>query len=144
MYHFCADHGIPHDRSGKVIVAVEDRELPALAEIECRGHANGLTGLKWLSATESKKHEPHVAGVAGLFVAETGIVDYKAVTRKYADIVTAVGRRCGTGERFVGLKRDGPESVLQTTAGELRVSHLVKTAAGLQADRVAAVWGSRA
>ncbi len=140
MYRFCADYGIPHDRCGKVIVAVEARELPALAEIERRGHANGLTGLKRLSAAELKEHEPHVAGVAGLFVSETGIVDYKAVSRKYAEIVTADGGEVRTGERFVGMKRDGVELVLHTTAGELRASHLVNCA-GLQADRVARLCG---
>lgn len=140
MYRFCADHGVPHDRCGKVIVAVEERELPALAEIERRGHANGLTGLKRLTAAELKDHEPHVAGVAGLFVAETGIVDYKGVARKYAEIVTAGGGEVRTGERFVGLNRDGVELVLQTTAGELRAGHLVNCG-GLQADRVARLCG---
>jgi (S)-2-hydroxyglutarate dehydrogenase len=140
MYRFCGDHGIPHDRCGKVIVAVEERELPALAEIERRGHANGLIGLKRLSAEELREHEPHVAGVAGLFVGETGIVDYKAVTAKYAELVTAGGGEVRTGVRFVGMKRDGTELVLQTTAGELRAKHLVNCG-GLQSDRVARLCG---
>ena len=140
MYRFCADHGIPHDRCGKVIVAVEERELPALAEIERRGHANGLTGLKRLNAAELREHEPHVAGVAGLFVPDTGIVNYKAVTAKYAELVTAGGGEVRTAVRFVGLKRDGNELVLQTTAGELRAKHLVNCA-GLQSDRVARLCG---
>lgn len=140
MYRFCADHGIPHDRCGKVIVAIEERELPALAEIERRGHANGLVGLKRLSAAELKEHEPHVAGVAGLFVAETGIVDYKAVTAKYAELVTAGGGEVRTGVRFVGMNRDGSELVLQTTAGELRAGHLVNCG-GLQSDRIARLCG---
>lgn len=140
MYRFCAEHGIPHDRCGKVIVAVEERELPALAEIERRGHANGLTGLKRLTAAELKEHEPHVAGIAGLFVAETGIVDYKAVTAKYAELVTAGGGEVQTSVRFVGMKRDGNELVLQTTAGELRAGHLVNCG-GLQSDRVARLCG---
>lgn len=140
MYRFCGDHGIPHDRCGKVIVAVEERELPALAEIERRGHANGLVGLKRLTAAELREYEPHVAGVAGLFVAETGIVDYKAVTAKYAELVTAAGGEVRTGVRFVGLKRDGTELVLQTTAGDLRARHLVNCG-GLQSDRVARLCG---
>lgn len=140
MYRFCADHGIPHDRCGKVIVATHPRELPALAEIERRGHANGLTGLTRLSAEGVKEHEPHVAGVAGLFVPQTGIVDYKAVARKYAELVTAGGGEVRTGVRFVGLKRDGVELVLETTVGELRAGHLVNCG-GLQADRVARACG---
>ena len=140
MYRFCSDHGIPHEQCGKVIVAVEGRELPALAEIERRGHANGLAGLKLLNAEELKEHEPHVAGIAGLFVPDTGIVTYKAVTAKYAELVTAGGGEVRTGVRFVGMKRDGNELVLQTTAGELRASHLVNCG-GLQADRVARLCG---
>lgn len=140
MYRFCADHGIPHDRCGKVIVAVEERELPALTEIERRGHANGLTGLQRLNADELKEHEPHVAGIAGLFVRETGIVNYTAVANKYAELVAAAGGEVRTGVRFVGMKRDGTELVLQTTAGELRARHLVNCG-GLQADRVARACG---
>src|SRR5881392_2938041 len=73
MYRFCQEHGIPHDRCGKVVVALEERELPALDEIERRGLATGLKGLKRLSPEEIREHEPHVRGKAGLFVSETGI-----------------------------------------------------------------------
>jgi L-2-hydroxyglutarate oxidase len=140
LYRFCADHGIPHEQCGKVIVAVEERERPALAEIERRGHANGLVGLKRLSAAELREHEPHVAGIAGLFVRETGIVDYKAVARKYAELITAGGGEVRTGVRFIGMTRDGAELVLQTTAGEIRAGHLANCA-GLQSDRVAKLCG---
>lgn len=140
LYRFCADHGIPHERCGKVIVAVEERELPALAEIERRGHANGLTGLKRLSADELKEHEPHVAGVAGLFVPQTGIVNYKVVAQKYAELVAAGGGVVRTGVRFLGLARDSTELVLNTTAGELRAKHLINCG-GLQSDRIARLCG---
>lgn len=140
MYAFCAEHGVPHDRCGKVIVAVEERELSALAEIERRGHANGLAGLKRLSAAELKEREPHVAGIAGLFVTETGIVDYNAVTTKYAELVTTGGGEVRTGVRFIGMNRDSNELVLQTTTGELRAGHLVNCG-GLQSDRVARLCG---
>ena len=140
LYRFCADHGIPHDRCGKVIVATEERELPALAEIERRGQANGMVGLKRLRAEELKEYEPNVAGIAGLFVAETGIVDYKAVTAKYAELVTAGGGEVRTGMKFLGLKRDGPGLVLETTAGAIHAGHLVNCG-GLQSDRVARLCG---
>lgn len=140
LYRFCQDHGIPHDHCGKIIVATEARELPALAEIERRGHANGLVGMKRLRAEELQEYEPHVAGVAGLFVRETGIVDYKAVTAKYAEQVRAGGGEVRTAVRLVGVKRDGFELVLDTTAGEVRARHLVNCA-GLQSDRVARLCG---
>ncbi|MEO2092310.1 MAG: L-2-hydroxyglutarate oxidase, partial [Gemmataceae bacterium] len=140
LYRFCQDHGIPHDHCGKIIVATAERELPALAEIERRGHANGLVGMKRLRAEELTEYEPHVAGVAGLFVRETGIVDYKAVTAKYAEQVRAGGGEVRTSARLVGVKRDGFELVLDTTAGEVRTRHLVNCA-GLQSDRVARLCG---
>src|SRR5437763_6057689 len=79
MYRYCADNGIQHERCGKVVVATHERELPALAELECRGTANGLVGLRRLGPAELREYEPHAAGIAGLHVAETGIVDYKRV-----------------------------------------------------------------
>src|SRR5436190_2254390 len=74
MYRYCAENGIAHERCGKVVVATEERELPALAELERRGIANGLREIRRLSPEEIRQHEPHVAGIAGLHVAETGIV----------------------------------------------------------------------
>jgi L-2-hydroxyglutarate oxidase len=140
MYRFCGEHGIPHDRCGKVIVATHPRELPALDEIERRGIANGLIGLKRLSGEELTEYEPHVAGVAGLHVCETGIVDYKAVAAKYAELVGKGGGQVRTAVRFVGLTRDATELVLHTTAGDLRAKFLVGCA-GLHADRVAKLCG---
>jgi L-2-hydroxyglutarate oxidase len=140
MYRFCQDHGIPHDRCGKVIVATHPRELPALDEIERRGIANGLTGLKRLSGEELREYERHVAGVAGLHVRETGIVDYKAVAAKYAELIRTGGGEVRATVRFVGLTLDGAELVLHTTAGDVRTKFLVGCA-GLQADRVARLCG---
>src|SRR5437763_2306708 len=80
MYRFCADNGIPHDRCGKLVVATEERELPALAELERRGAANGLQAVKRVSASEMREIEPHVARSAGLRVPETGVGKYKAVS----------------------------------------------------------------
>ena len=140
MYRFVADHGIPFDHCGKVIVATSEKELPALARIEQRGRDNGLTGVVRLNAEQVKEHEPHVRGVAGLLVKETGIVDYKAVTAKYAEIVTAGGGEVRTTAKLVGVTRDAAELVLATTAGEFRARSLVNCA-GLQSDRVAWMCG---
>src|SRR5207244_1267923 len=75
LYQFCRDHGVAHDRCGKVVVATRPEELPALEELERRGQANGLKGLRRLTGAELREHEPHVAGIAGLLCPETGIVD---------------------------------------------------------------------
>jgi len=75
LYDFCRDRGIPHERCGKVVVATSPDEVPALDELERRGRANGLTGIRRLSAGQIRELEPHIQGVAGLYVDETGIVE---------------------------------------------------------------------
>ena len=88
-----ASTGIPHDRCGKLVVATQPSDMPALDELERRGRANGLRGIRRLRAEELTEYEPHVAGIAGLHVPETGIVDYTAVTHAFARIVSEAGWR---------------------------------------------------
>ena len=66
MYRFCAEHGVAHERCGKLVVATDEYELPLLDELQRRGVANGLLGVHKLAAPELKEYEPHVAGIAGL------------------------------------------------------------------------------
>jgi L-2-hydroxyglutarate oxidase len=140
LYRFCADNGIPHDRCGKLIVATTAAELPALDEITRRGRANGLSGLRPLRAEELGEYEPHVRGVAGLHVPDTGIVDFTAVTLAYARKVWDAGGSVHTGARLLAVRRDDGELVLETAAGEFRARYLVNCA-GLQSDRVARLCG---
>ena len=62
MYRFCEEHGIAHERCGKIVVATRQEELPRLEELHRRGTANGLPGLLWLTPEEIRDHEPHAAG----------------------------------------------------------------------------------
>jgi L-2-hydroxyglutarate oxidase len=140
LYRYCADNGIAHERCGKVVVATSERELPALAELERRGLANGLVGLRRLNPSELREHEPHVAGIAGLFVAETGIVDYKQVAESYANKVRQANGEIRLEAKLVGCRRDGVEFVLNTTQSDVRCRALVNCA-GLQSDRVAKLCG---
>src|SRR3954467_10475595 len=119
MYRFCADNSIPHDRCGKLVVATSAAELPALAELERRGTANGLVGLKRLRVAEMREVEPHVAGVAGLRVAATGIVNYTAVSKVYAAKIAAAGGTVCTGTKFLGCKREADGLVVETTGGTI-------------------------
>jgi (S)-2-hydroxyglutarate dehydrogenase len=136
MYRFCAEHGIAHERCGKVVAAVRESELPALEELERRGRANGIEGLRRIGPEEIRELEPHVEAVAGLHVPSTGIVDYVAVTRAFADVVRGRGGEIRTGARFLRCVRDGAGLVLETTAGALRAQNLVNCA-GLHSDAVA-------
>jgi len=140
LYRYCADNGIPHERCGKVVVAVADRELPALAELERRGAANGLQGLRRLGPSELREHEPHVAGIAGLHIVETGIVDYTRVAESFAAKVRAADGDVRLDARLVGFHRSGPELTLTTAHGDVGCRNLVNCA-GLQSDRVAQMCG---
>jgi (S)-2-hydroxyglutarate dehydrogenase len=140
LYRFCGEHGIPHQRCGKIVVAVDSSELPALDELERRGRANGLEGLRRLRGAELKDYEPAVEGIAGLLVPDTGIVDYSAVTKAYAGIVTAAGGEVRTGTRVLRVLRRPDGLVLETTSGPVEARTLINCA-GLQSDRVARLCG---
>ena len=140
MYRYCSDNGIAHERCGKVVVATSEAELPALAELERRGIANGLKGIRRLTPEQIREHEPHVAGIAGLYVAETGIVDYKQVSESYATKVRERGGDVRLTAKLVGFRRSGSEFVLTTTQGDVTCRSLVNCA-GLQSDRVAKLCG---
>ena len=83
---FCEEQSIPFERCGKVIVATRQEQLPALEQIYQRGVENGLTGLRHLTLEEVRELEPHCSGIKGVFVPQTGIVDYKKVAEKMADV----------------------------------------------------------
>ena len=142
LYRFCAEEEIPHARCGKVVVATHPEELPRLDELERRGRANGLSGLRRLRAEEIRDIEPHAAGVAGLHVPETGIVDYPAVARAYGRKVEERGGTIWTGARVTAVRRDGAGLVADTSRGTVACRLLVNCA-GLQADRVARLCGAR-
>ena len=94
LYRFCAEHGVPVKRSGKLIVARDDSELPALDELERRGSANQVPGLRRLGAEELREIEPHCRGVAALHSPQTGVVDFAAVAAAMArevDVFTGCG-----------------------------------------------------
>ena len=136
MYRFCQEHGIAHERCGKVVIATRENELPALQELERRGAANGLRNLRRLSPGQIQEHEPHVSGIAGLFVEETGIADYKQVTQAYARIVRDHGGDVRTSTRFQGVVLRDDRLIVQTTDGDIESRALINCA-GLHSDRVA-------
>ena len=140
MARFCDEEGIPYRRSGKVVVATSAAELPALARLEERGRANGLSGLTRLEGDALREHEPAVRGVAGLWVPETGVVDYGRVTAAMATRLVSLGATVTTGARMTALQRDQGTQVVETTAGAVR-GRVVVTCGGLQADRLARLCG---
>jgi len=140
MKQFCDTHGIKWEGCGKVIVATDADELPRLQTIYERGQANGLAGLKMLSAEEVRAFEPNCRAVRAIHVPETGIVDYSQVVAKMAELLALRGVRILTGAGVTAIRRQGSALVLETAQGAVEVKHLVNCA-GLHSDRVAALMG---
>jgi L-2-hydroxyglutarate oxidase len=140
MYRFCEENGIKHDKCGKLVVATIKNEIASLDELERRGKENGLKEIKRLSKEELKEYEPHVNGIEGLFVGETGIVDYKDVVDAYSRLIKEKSGEIKTISRFLNLKKDKENLILETESGEIRAKFLVNCG-GLQSDRIAKLCG---
>jgi len=140
LERFCAEHGVRFERCGKVVVATRPEEVVRLDELERRGRANGLTGVRRISTSELHEHEPHAAGVAALLVPETGIVDYREVAGAYAREIARRGGELRKGTRVMAIRRSGERVVAQSTAGDFEARVLV-ACAGLASDRVARMAG---
>ena len=140
LYRFCADHGVAHERCGKVVVALDESQLPALDELERRGIANGLDNIRRLTGAGLREYEPHVAGIAGLHVPQTGIVDYKGVCRVMARRIQELGGTIRLGSRLSAVRASGSMLRLRTASGELEAGHLINCG-GLQSDRIAWMCG---
>jgi L-2-hydroxyglutarate oxidase len=140
LYTFCAEHNIPHERCGKIVVATNESELIALDDLYKRGIANGLTGILKLSSEEIKSYEPHTNGIAGIFVPQTGIVDYSKVTETYAKLFLERGGYLETNCKFLLLKNSNGEIIAATTKGDFKTKVLVNCG-GLYCDRIAKLCG---
>jgi len=140
LYDFCEYHQIPFEKCGKIIVAVNESEISALNELYERGIANGLTGLKKLTASEIKDYEPHSSGVAGLFVPQTGIVDYTKVTNKFAQLFSKEGGVIKSNCKFLSIKNFQNKNAVVTTQGEFDTKMLINCG-GLYSDRIAKLCG---
>lgn len=138
---FCAEHAIPYRVPGKLVVATDDGEVARLRALQGRAGANGLD-VEWLDGAGLRQREPRVAGRAALLVRETGVVDYRAVAARLADLVRAAGGRIELGAAVTAV-RESPGAV-EVLAGERRwAARRLVACAGLQADRVARLGGLR-
>jgi L-2-hydroxyglutarate oxidase len=141
LYAFCDEHGVAYERCGKVIVALDESELPRLDELERRGRANGVPDLARLDAAGLRAIEPHAAGVAALHSPYTGIVDYPGVVAALARLLRADGAVVATGCEVTGIERRDGRTRITHAGGELRARRAV-TCAGAWSDRVAVAAGA--
>lgn len=139
MVAFCDAHGLPYEVCGKVIVATKPAEVPLLEKLFERGTQHGLPVRK-LRGEEVRDFEPHVAAVAGIHVASTGIVDYRAVCDTLARLVQARGGELRFGTRVLGLRPDARGYTIETSAGDF-AAHVIVNCTGLHSDRVARLAG---
>jgi L-2-hydroxyglutarate oxidase LhgO len=105
LERFADVHGIPYRRTGKLIVAVGAGELGRLADLRSRGVANGIQGIEEVGAERIREIEPHVTGRFGLWVPETGVIDFRRVAMALAREIEAAGGQLLTGRHVVGLRR---------------------------------------
>jgi (S)-2-hydroxyglutarate dehydrogenase len=143
MYEFCDQHAIPYQRCGKLIVAARHDELPRLAELEARGHANGVPGLRRIQAGGIADIEPDCRGVAGLHSPGTGIVDFAEVARAMERELREMGAAFAFGREITGVRRENGQTVLGHADGCYRASSAI-VCAGLWSDRLAVSAGASA
>jgi (S)-2-hydroxyglutarate dehydrogenase len=141
MEEFCQRERIPYKICGKVIVALEESELPRMEKILENGKANGVV-CERIDVARLKELEPHAAGIAAIHIPEAGIIDYSLVARRLVEIIETQGSRIVTDARVSRIRRDTDQAILITSAGEFAAKQVVNCA-GLQSDRVTRLSGAK-
>ena len=137
---FCDENTISYKMCGKVIVATSESEIPALEELHRRGTANGVAGLKMISADELKDYEPYANGIKALLSPNTGIIDYVQVSLGYAKVFKENGGDIQTSTKVESvIKKDGLLNI-ETSTGLFKASYVINCA-GLYSDVIARMMG---
>lgn len=140
MVDFCKEHGIKFDLCGKLIVAVDDSELPELEKLYKRGHENGLTKITYLNKEQIADYEPHLNGVKAIHVPYTGIIDYTEVCEKLAELVIQMGGEIYLNHKAEDIHVETDYTQVITPLKTFTTSMLVNCA-GLYCDKVAELAG---
>jgi L-2-hydroxyglutarate oxidase len=141
LYAYCNERAIAHERCGKLILATSELELARLGELQARGRANGVNGLRWLRGSEIERVEPHARALAALHSPDTGVLDFRAVALAFAqDVAAAEGVvACGCG--VTGVQVRARSLRLTHARGETDARHAI-FCAGAWSDRLAATSGA--
>lgn len=151
MLTFCQEEGIPYERCGKVIVALDERELPHLEDLYRRGIANGVQGLEIIGPQRLRELEPFAAGIKAIYSPDTGITDFGKVAQAYARNIEQRGGEIITGCQVSALSNKGKETVLLCMQAhakgvdlhtEIEAQYVI-TCAGLQADKLTQMSGNK-
>ncbi|HEX3511519.1 MAG TPA: L-2-hydroxyglutarate oxidase [Solirubrobacteraceae bacterium] len=141
LYDYCEERGVRAERAGKLVIATEAAQLPRLHELDRRGRANGVAGLRLLAEREIAEVEPHARGVAALHSPGTGIVDFAAVARSFAGDARAAGATVHTGCELLRAAPVPRGLRLEHARGTTIAGHAV-FCAGAWSDRLAAAAGA--
>src|SRR5688572_26353620 len=124
MREFCQTHGLAHEICGKLILATDERELPMLENLRRRGIENELA-VERISPAAARDIEPHVRCLGALRVPGTGIVSYRDVSRKYAELIREDGGELRFTTRVQSIRDDGVEQIVATDRDEVRARFVV-------------------
>ena len=136
LLEFCRTENIQHDLCGKVIVATHQKEIPALNKILDRGQQNGLKGLKRLTKDEIAETEPYVNGLEGIWVPQTGIIDFTEVALKLGEKIAMAEGEIYLDHQVIEIRKSSGNSVVITNEGEFKTK-LIVNCAGLYSDKIA-------
>ncbi|MFI9030365.1 L-2-hydroxyglutarate oxidase [Streptomyces sp. NPDC053560] len=140
MTKFCAEHDIPHEITGKLIVATDRAELPRLHSLIQRGREHGLP-VRELGPAQILEYEPEVRGLAAIHVGTTGIADFGAVAARLGSLATEAGARIEYGADVRTIGRRAGRVAVRTAGGRVVRARALVNCAGLQCDRVARLAG---
>ncbi|MBK7601222.1 MAG: NAD(P)/FAD-dependent oxidoreductase [Acidobacteria bacterium] len=140
IYEFCAEHDIPHQRIGKLIVADSLEDLGRLEELKKRGDENGVEGLRIVDRGFIREREPNVVSPVAIYSPNTGILEPEELVKALARTAQANGAYILTDTRMTGARING-DSILIRTQREEFLARTVINAAGLYADDVAGMFG---
>lgn len=141
MVDFCAQHDVPYELCGKIVVATSAEEIPRLHDLFERGTANGLQELKLLRAEEIHDYEPHASGLAAIRVPQEGIVDFPAAAEAMAREIRALGGEIRYSSKVTKLDQSNSWTI-HTGTGDYEADFLINCA-GLHCDRVSNLAGNR-
>jgi (S)-2-hydroxyglutarate dehydrogenase len=136
LLDFCEKEGVPYELCGKIVVATRPEQVSILYGLYERGQQNGLTGLSKLNPEQIREIEPHVQGIEGIKVPQTGIINYKAVSEKYAEKFQKLDGQIRFNEKVLSISELNSVSTVVTNKGSYD-TNLVVNCAGLYSDKVA-------
>jgi len=140
MEQFCKEQGIEHELCGKIIVALNDEEIPRMQNIFQRGQENGVN-CKIISREEMLEIEPHVAGVQAIHVPECGIVNYKQVCLRLGEIIEEIEEnKIFLGHQVTKIRNMATSLVVETDKQQIECKHLINCG-GLHSDKLTKLGG---